>query len=100
MNRSDDENEFFLTGAKTYLDVEDAVEEFRRQVQERCGEVVESRLTDICHACDQEWVAEQLKGLSGENRVSQISRQAGGCRRSRPPLLYFVAYRDDAKLAF
>lgn len=59
--RSEAELEFFLTGAKTYLDVEDALAEFRRQVQGRCRAVVKERLPDICCACQMEWTTDDLQ---------------------------------------
>ena len=38
--RSGPENEFFLAGATTYLDVQNAITEFSRQVQDRCRDVL------------------------------------------------------------
>ena len=53
--RSGSEQEFFLTGVMTCLDVMEALEEFRRQVQERCRDTVKSRLNDLSEACGIEW---------------------------------------------
>lgn len=45
------ELEFFVTGAKTYLDVKDAMDEFRNRVRKACDTVVLSVLSDINGAC-------------------------------------------------
>jgi hypothetical protein len=45
------EREFFLSGAKLCLDVEDALEEFRRQVYDKCASVVRQRLSEMGRAC-------------------------------------------------
>jgi|SRR5450432_127155 len=98
--RSEPELEFFLTGAKTYLDVEDAVAEFQRQVQERCGEVAGSRLKDIAHVCDQEWVAEQLKDYTEKDNVSRSLGKWVAVEGLGRLAFYFKAYRDDGEVAF
>ena len=54
---SEAEREFFLTGAELYLEIEEAVAEFRRQVRGRSTRVVEGRLTEIGQACHMEWTA-------------------------------------------
>jgi hypothetical protein len=58
---NDPEREFFLTGAKSYLDVSDAMSEFRRQVQQQCTEVITARLQDINQASQMDWTADDLK---------------------------------------
>lgn len=59
--QSEAEREFFLTGVRTWLDVEDAISEFRRQVQERCKAVVQPRLTDATRASGIEWTIDDLR---------------------------------------
>jgi len=100
MKRSEAELEFFLTGAQTYLDVEDAVEEFRRQVQERCGEVAQLRLADIAQACDQEWAVEQLKDYAEKADVSRYLGKWVAVEGLGRLTFFFGVYRDDGKLAF
>jgi hypothetical protein len=58
---SDKEREFFVTGARTYLDVADAMAEFRRQVQDQCSIVVSRRLDEINRACEMDWTRNALK---------------------------------------
>lgn len=48
---SEPEREFFLTGARTYLDAQDALTEFCRQVIERSTALVRKRLPNIIDAC-------------------------------------------------
>jgi len=50
-HESELETEFFLTGARTYLDVQDALEEFEGQVTSRCSTVVKNRFQEIDDAC-------------------------------------------------
>lgn len=47
----DREGEFFVTGVNTYLDVDDAITEFRRLVEHKCRSVVSARLGEINEAC-------------------------------------------------
>jgi hypothetical protein len=58
---NDNEAEFFLAGAKTYLDVDLAVAAFRRQVQAECGRVVKEKLDEINQACKSHWKSSSLK---------------------------------------
>jgi hypothetical protein len=51
MAGSDVDREFFLTGAKTYLDVKDALAEFQTRVRHACDAVVMDLLNDINCAC-------------------------------------------------
>jgi len=67
--------EFFLTGAKLYLDVEDALEEFRRRVQEKCARVVEARLREIGQKIGQQWSPEDIRAYQG--RWSEEGQQGG-----------------------
>jgi hypothetical protein len=58
---NDAEREFFVTGAKTYLDVNDAMAEFHRQVQHQCTDVLATRLRDLNRACQMDWTSVDLK---------------------------------------
>lgn len=60
-NGSDTEREFFVTGAKTYLDVDDAMAEFRRVVREECTSVASQRMEEIKQACQMDWTRNSLK---------------------------------------
>jgi hypothetical protein len=60
-NESNKEGEFFVRGAKTYLDVDDAMAEFRRQVQDQCTKVVSGRLDEIMRAAEMDWTPNHLK---------------------------------------
>ncbi len=51
-DESEKVKEFLITGARTYLDVDDAVLEFRRQIQNKCRAVVCGRLAEINRACN------------------------------------------------
>lgn len=66
MNNSgaDLERDFFVTGARTYLDVDDAMTEFRRFVRNHCRVVASKRLGEINRACEMEWTANDLKDYS------------------------------------
>jgi hypothetical protein len=55
------EMEFFVTGAMTYLDVDDAMAQFRRRVQDQCTVLVSRRLVDINHASNMSWTRDDLK---------------------------------------
>jgi hypothetical protein len=67
----DKETDFFVTGAKTYLDVEAAMAEFRRQVQGHCMKVASDRLDEINKAAEMDWTRNDLKDYRGVelNRV-------------------------------
>jgi hypothetical protein len=54
-NRSDKEREFFVTGAKTYLDVDEAMAQFRRTIQDQITTLVNGRLDEINRACEMDW---------------------------------------------
>lgn len=58
---SDKRMEFFVTGAKTYLDVDDAMAEFRRLVQDQCSNNVRQKLGEINQACEMNWRTSDLK---------------------------------------
>jgi hypothetical protein len=49
--RSDEEKNFFVAAAETYLDVDSAMTEFQRQVQDECKEAIRDRLGEISQAC-------------------------------------------------
>jgi hypothetical protein len=61
---SDREKEFFVTGVKTYVDVDDAMTEFRRLVQHQCRIVVSRGLDGVNQACGMHWTAKNLKDYS------------------------------------
>jgi hypothetical protein len=58
---NDNESEFFVAGAKTYLDVDLAVAAFRRQVQGECERVVKEKLNEINQACESHWRFSSLR---------------------------------------
>jgi hypothetical protein len=49
--RSDEEKNFFVAAAETYLDVDSAMAEFQRQVQAECGKAISDQLAEINQAC-------------------------------------------------
>jgi hypothetical protein len=49
--RSDEEKNFFVAAAETYLDVDSAMAEFQRQVQDECKKAISARLGGINQAC-------------------------------------------------
>jgi hypothetical protein len=61
---SDREREFFVTGVKKYFEVDDAMAEFRRLVQQQCKTVVISRLAEVNQACDMRWTVDDLNDYS------------------------------------
>jgi hypothetical protein len=61
---SDRERDFFVTGAKTYVDVDDAMAEFRRLVQQQCRTIVRARLGEVNQACGMHWMANDLNDYS------------------------------------
>lgn len=96
--RSESELQFFETGVKTWLDVEDALTEFRRQVQERCEEVAKARLPDLCQTCKIEWTEDNLQDYhqyTTDGRYLGKKLVVEGLGR-----LYFYlgAYRDQGAL--
>ena len=89
---SEQEQEFFLTGAKTCLDVMEALEEFRRQVQERCLETVKTRLKDLSVASQIEWDSKALRPYSSSAEAHflgvriMIESLASFCRKTHKSL--------------
>jgi hypothetical protein len=61
---SDKEMEFFVSGVKTYVDVDDAMVEFRRLVRQQCKTIVSVRLDEINQACGMHWKAIDLNDYS------------------------------------
>uniref|UniRef100_E6PWY7 PD-(D/E)XK nuclease superfamily protein n=1 Tax=mine drainage metagenome TaxID=410659 RepID=E6PWY7_9ZZZZ len=59
--KSDKKKDFLIKGARTYIDVDDAMTEFRRLVQDQCLEVVKKRLDDLNYACGMDWKQYQVK---------------------------------------
>lgn len=109
---NDVEGEFFLAGARTYLDVNDAMAEFRRYVQRLCAKAVTSRMRDVNRASQMNWTTADLKdylwtdgyhigkqlavnGLGGLYFCLELSRSDGGvCYAS---VVYF--YRERGSFA-
>ena len=56
----DREREFFVTGVNTYLDVDDAIVEFRRLVEHKCRSVVSARLNEVNQECGMDWTVGDL----------------------------------------
>jgi len=61
---SDREREFFVTGVKTYLEVDDAMTEFRRLVQQKCRDVIAKRLPELNQVCGIDWNVNDLGDYS------------------------------------
>ena len=58
---SDNEGEFLVAGAKTYLDVDDAMEQFRRLVQDHCTAMLSKRIDEVNRICKMDWTPNDLK---------------------------------------
>ena len=58
---SDRKREFLITGARTYVDIDDVMTEFRRLVQDQCRKVVCERLDEISRACSLDWKPNSIK---------------------------------------
>jgi hypothetical protein len=58
---SDRKREFLITGARTYVDVDDAMMEFRRLVQDQCRKVVSVRLDEVSRACGIDWKPNEIR---------------------------------------
>jgi hypothetical protein len=63
-DESQAQSDFLITGARTYLDVDDAMEEFRRLIQEQSRRVVLGRIGDLKRVCEQEWSANDVRRYS------------------------------------
>ncbi len=102
--RSGSEQEFFLTGVMTCLDVMEALEEFRRQVQERCRDTVKSRLNDLSAACGIEWKAEDLRDYSETEKTGADRAHFLGVKIAIASLgvlsFYLGMERQNGELAF
>jgi hypothetical protein len=61
---ADKEREFLVAGAKTYLAVDDAMTQFRNQVQEQIATLVSGRLSEINKACEMDWTVNDIKDYS------------------------------------
>jgi hypothetical protein len=97
-----DEQEFFLIGAKTYLDVLEAIDAFRERAQKRCRETVESRLQELAAACRVDWGPKDLDDSFG--RVGAVLFNSDNVRHVGVALklerfgglaFYFCAWRRD-----
>lgn len=58
---SNEERDFLITGARTYLDADDAMALFRRRIQAEITTLVDDRLGEISRACGREWSANDVK---------------------------------------
>jgi hypothetical protein len=104
---SDGGREFFVTGVGTYVEVDDAMTEFRSLVQQKCRTVVRGRLEEINQACGMHWRANDLndylqktndhlflgeqlevKGLGGLYFCLRLSRKDVGGRFGASAFLY------------
>ena len=75
---SDAKKDFLITGARTYLDVDEAMKEFRRQIQEQSRRAVMGRLGDLTRVCGQEWSANDVRPYSErESDVFQLGHKLG-----------------------
>jgi hypothetical protein len=77
---SEEEREFLITGAKTYLDADDAMALFRRRIQGQIATLLSNRLDEVSRACGREWSANDLRDYT--------ERQADAC---------FIGKRLDVK---
>jgi len=75
-HRPDAEREFLITGARTYLDADDAMKEFRRLIQEQSRTVVCDRLAEINRVCGANWSTDDL-GLYSERPAGYDCCQFG-----------------------
>jgi len=75
---SQEERDFLIAGARTYLDVDEAMEEFRRQIQKQSRRVVAERIGDLTRVCGQEWSANDVRRYSErETGVFQLGHKLG-----------------------
>jgi hypothetical protein len=110
----DGEREFFVTGVRTYLGIDDAMTEFRRLVQHKCRTVASRRLDELNQACGMHWTVKELndylektnthhflgkqmevKGLGGLYFCLRLSREDEG----RPFDAFVFLYRIRRDLA-
>lgn len=114
--RPDAEREFLITGARTYLDADDAMKEFRRQIQDQSSDVVCARLKELKQVCDGKWSQTEVRPYSARYAecfevghwlpMEELGKSSGGLyfclKLSRDPdPLHAVAYlyRDGKRLA-
>ncbi|MDR3753494.1 MAG: hypothetical protein P4K93_08755 [Terracidiphilus sp.] len=110
----DREKEFFVTGVKTYVEVDDAMAEFRSLVQQKCRSVVSERLVDLNQACGTHWTINDLNDYlqkTGEHQYIGKQMEVKGlgglyfCLRlsrgdeSKPSYAYVFLYRIRRDLA-
>ena len=110
----DGEREFFVTGVRTYFDVDDAMAEFRSLVQQKCRSVVGERLAELNQACGMHWTIDglndylqrtgehhyigkqmEVKGLGGLYFCLRLSRKDD----SKPFYAYVFLYRTRRDVA-
>jgi hypothetical protein len=86
--RSDEEKNFFVAAAETYLDVDSAMTEFQRQVQDECKEAIRDRLGEISQACGKDCRLEYFREYreSGTSCI-YLGRQMHHLPRIRPNLV-------------
>jgi hypothetical protein len=56
-------------GARTYLDVDDAMKEFHRQIEDQSREVVCGQLVEINRVCDMNWSTNDIRPYSERSTV-------------------------------
>jgi hypothetical protein len=97
---SNKEREFFVTGAKTYLDVDDAMAQFRRRIQDQVTKLVDRRLDEINRACETDWTANDLRDYT--ERLSDCFCVGKQVALENFGALYFYLRicREDANLAY
>jgi hypothetical protein len=110
----DGEDKFFVTGVRTYVEVDDAMTEFRRLVQHKSKTVASRRLNEVNQACGMHWTAKDLcdysqktddhhyfgkmfdvKGIGGLYFCLRLSREDD----SRPFNAYVFLFRIRKDLA-
>jgi hypothetical protein len=69
------EKEFFVTGVKTYVEVDDAMAEFRRLVQQQCKAVAVSRLAELNRTCGMHWTVNDLNDYLQKDKHHFIGKQ-------------------------
>jgi hypothetical protein len=73
-NGLDTERDFFVTGVKTYVDVDDAMTEFRRVVQHKCWTIVSRRLGEINEACGMRLTSTDLQDYEQKTDYHYIGK--------------------------
>lgn len=97
---SDKEREFLLAGARTYLDVDDAMAQFRRTIQEQISTLLSNRLDEINRACEMDWTPNDFKDFaSRQPKCSLVGKQIA-VRNLGGLYFYFKICRENGTLIY